>query len=158
MYSWIGRMSLWLGDAEALERDIATHWQWVPHGGAAEVDRDVLLAGLAGLRGGRVAAANAYRAAIERWRALRLPLDEALLAIDMAYVLGPSDTLSIETAARARQFFTSLHSKPLVDLLDTAIEHGAYSSAASTASGDDRRGAGARRSAATGATRADPER
>jgi tetratricopeptide (TPR) repeat protein len=123
---WLGKIAIWRGDVDRAAEVAERLWQYVPHGGASELDHGVLVAAIKGLRGDRVGSANEYRAVIEGYRGLRLPLDEALLAIDMAYVLGSTDTLSLETAARARVLFNQIRAKPFLDFLDGAVEHDAH--------------------------------
>ena len=48
------------------------------------------------------AAASGYRDAMRRYRELKLDLDLGLMAIDMVYVLGPDDSLTMEAVAAAR--------------------------------------------------------
>ena len=125
-FMWLGRIALWRGDADSAAQIAEELWRFVPHGGACQLDYDVLRAAVKGLRGDRVGAASDYRAAIEGYRSLRLPLDEALLAIDMAYVLGSTDTLSLEIATRARIVFNQIRAKPFLEFLDIAIDHGGH--------------------------------
>ena len=104
---------------EAAPRSLATG----PHA----VDRD------------RAAALIGYREASARLAESRLSFDEALLAIDMAYVLGPSEPFVADAISRTRATMTSLGSPPLLELLDAAISHGPYAptspSGASAATG-----------------------
>ncbi len=126
LLGWSARLALWLGDADAAEKDIAGYWLAMAHDGAAAVIHDVILGGVAGLRGDRPVATNAYRDAVGRWRDLRLPIDEALMAVDMVYVLGPQDPAVAEAVARARMTFTELRAGPFLELLDAATTHGPH--------------------------------
>jgi hypothetical protein len=119
-------MAIWTNDVEGLERWIQLYWDNVIHGGASEGDHFAFEAGLFGLRGDRNGATQRYREAIKRYRELRLELDEAQLAIDMVYVLGPNDPLTIEEVARARTAFAANRARTYLDQLDAAIEHGAH--------------------------------
>ncbi|MEO5703889.1 MAG: hypothetical protein ABIZ52_02520 [Candidatus Limnocylindrales bacterium] len=113
LLGWSARLALWLGDADAAEKDIAGYWLAMAHDGAAAVIHAVILGGVAGLRGDRPVAINAYRDAVGRWRDLRLPIDEALMALDMTYVLGPRDPAVAEAVSRARTNFIDLASRPI---------------------------------------------
>jgi hypothetical protein len=82
------------------------------------------MAGVAVARGDRGAAIGGYRDAIGTFRELRLPLDEALVAIDMGHVFGPEDPATREAAGVARSLFEGLRSGPLLALLDAATGTG----------------------------------
>ncbi len=140
LIAWLARLAIWGGDADAAEGHTASFWEHSPHGGACEVDRDILRAGIAGLRGDPRGATTAYRAAIPKLQELQLPLDEALLAIDLAYVLGPADPLTIETASRARALFTRIGARPYMDQLDAAIAHGPHAAPPASAQAGDSNG------------------
>jgi hypothetical protein len=122
----LARMSIWLNDADAVERWIGVFWNNVIHGGAPEADHFAFEAGLHGLRGDRNGATMRYREAIRRYRELRLELDEAQLAIDMVYVLGPTDPLTVEEVARARTTFAANHARTYLDQLEIALDRGAH--------------------------------
>ena len=137
---WCAHLSIWLGDPDGAAQDFEAYWGVVPHVEAVVALRDVNQAGIAGLGGDRAAALNGYRDASARLAEFRLPFDEALLACDMAYVLGASEPFAAEAISRTRATMTSLGSPPLLDLLDTAISHGPHAA-----------GPGRDRSVATGA-------
>jgi class 3 adenylate cyclase/tetratricopeptide (TPR) repeat protein len=120
------RHAIWLDDAEGAEADLAGFWAGMGHGGAVWATRVALEAGLAGLRGDRSRAGLGYREALRLIRDLRLPVDEVFLAVDMAYVLGPTDPLTAEVVASARSIVAGLHSKPLMALLDEAVASGPH--------------------------------
>lgn len=120
------RLAIWLDDAAGAEADLATYWAGMGHGGAVWATRLGLEAGLAGLRGDRSAAGLGYREALRQLRDLRLPLDEAFLAMDMAYVLGPTDPIAAEVIASARSIIAGLHSAPLATLLEDAVANGPH--------------------------------
>ena len=48
------------------------------------------------------------------------------MAIDMVYVLGPTDPLTAEVVARARATFAANHARAYLDKLEAALGHGAY--------------------------------
>jgi tetratricopeptide (TPR) repeat protein len=122
----LARMSIWLNDADAVERWIQLFWENVIHGGAPEADHFAFEAGLHGLRGDRNGATTRYREAIKRYRELRLDIDEAQMAIDMVYVLGPNDPLTIDEVAKARTVFAANRARTYLDQLEAALEHGAH--------------------------------
>lgn len=115
------RLGLWLGDPDGAERDLESYWRSTPHGGAVDVVAATLRAGIDALRGERITAGAAYREAIRAVRDLRLPIDEALLGIDMIHTLGPDDPQAIEAARVSRATFEGLGSGPMLALLDAAI-------------------------------------
>jgi len=123
---WCAHLSIWLGDPNGAEQDLAGFWSVLPHVGAVEATRDVIQAGITGLRGERAVALIGYREVAARLAESRLPFDEALLAIGMAYVLGPSEPFVADAIARTRAAMTSLGAPPLLDLLDAAISHGPH--------------------------------
>jgi hypothetical protein len=132
---YLARLAIWANDAGAADRWQQVHWDAVPHGGAAEVDHIALVASVQGLRGDLGAAARDYREAIRRYGELRLDLDQAVMAIDMVYVLGPTDPLTIDAVARARATFAANHARLYLDQLDAALAHGAHSNTRAVASG-----------------------
>ena len=123
---WLSRMHIWLNDVEAADMWRARNWAYVPHGGAAEVDHLELLASVRGLRGDRAGAAADYREALRRYRELDLPLDVGLMAIEMAYVLGPTDPLTQEAVSIGRPAFAAERARTFLDLLDDAIAKGPH--------------------------------
>ena len=139
-YAWTSRVSLWLGDAMGAERDLARFWASVAHGGVVDVVHLGLRAGIAGLLGDRATATGQYRETIRGLREARLPFDEAILAIDMAYVLGHADPLVMDAVGIARATLAGLRSAPLLALLEDAVAMGGRPEAGS--------GSGARRTSA----------
>ncbi|MGH9889086.1 MAG: hypothetical protein ACREBE_26370, partial [bacterium] len=71
-------------------------------------------------------AAQDFREADRRYRELRLDIDAGVMAIDMVYVLGPSDPQVVDAVARARTSFAVNHARAYLDQLETALAHGAY--------------------------------
>jgi class 3 adenylate cyclase/tetratricopeptide (TPR) repeat protein len=125
----LARIAIAANDPDTADRWQHIHWQSVAHGGASEADHLALLAAIRGLRGDRVAAARDFREAIRRYRELRLDLDEAIMAIDMVYVLGPTDSLTADAVARARTTFAANRGRAYLDQLDAALAHGAHAAA-----------------------------
>jgi tetratricopeptide (TPR) repeat protein len=122
----LARIAIAANDPDTADRWAQIHWQSVAHGGASEADYIALLAAIRGLRGDRVVAAREFREAARRYRELRLDLDEAIMAIDMVYVLGPIDALTVDCVARARTTFAANHGRAYLDRLEAALDHGAH--------------------------------
>jgi class 3 adenylate cyclase/predicted ATPase len=129
----LARMAIAENDPDTAEHWAQIHWQSVAHGGASEADYMALLAAIRGLRGDRNAAARDFREAVRRYRELRLDIDEAIMAIDMVYALGPSDPLVVDVVPRARTTFAANHARMYLDQLDAALAHGAHSPAGAPA-------------------------
>ncbi len=123
-YGWTARLGLWLGDIEGAEQDLRTYYDTMAHGGAVDVTRDILAAGIAAARGDVAGATATYRTAPRRLRELGLPVDEALMAIDMLHVLGPTAPGVGEAVTTARATLTGLRATPLLALLDAADDTG----------------------------------
>ncbi|HYK96308.1 MAG TPA: adenylate/guanylate cyclase domain-containing protein [Candidatus Dormibacteraeota bacterium] len=127
------RVAITANDPDTAEHWAQVHWESVAHGGASEADHIALLAAIRGLRGDRNAAARDFREALRRYRELRLDIDEAIMAIDMVYALGPTDSLTADAVARARTTFAANHARAYLDQLDAALAHGAHTPAGATA-------------------------
>jgi class 3 adenylate cyclase/tetratricopeptide (TPR) repeat protein len=115
------RPALWGRDLEAVRADLAALDASGVHGRVVEARRATLRAGLAGLGGQPTDALVLYRDALRGWRDLRLPWDEALTALDMVAVLGPSEPEVIAVAAAAREILLRLGASPFLDRLDAAM-------------------------------------
>jgi tetratricopeptide (TPR) repeat protein len=120
------RVAIATNDPDTAEHWAQVHWESVAHGGASEADHIALLAAIRGLRGDRNAATRDFRDAVRRYRDLRLDIDEAIMAIDMVYALGPTDSLTADTVARARTTVAANHARAYLDQLDAALAHGAH--------------------------------
>ena len=119
-------IAIWSGDVESAEKWSEMYWGYMVHGGAPEMDRLAHDAAIRGLRGDRAGAVARYREALRGYRELRLEMEEGILAIDMVYVLGPSDPLVVDAVARARTILTTNHARTYLDQLDAALAHGAH--------------------------------
>jgi tetratricopeptide (TPR) repeat protein len=124
--SIIGRFAVWLGRLEDADRWATLHWDYVPHGGASEVDHLTLAAALKALRGDRAGAAVDYREAIRRYRELRLDLEIAYIAIDLAWTIGPDEPLTREIIPEARATFARERARTFLDFLDEALARGPH--------------------------------
>jgi hypothetical protein len=123
---WVARLAIWKGDIEAADRWQALHWEWVPHGGASELDHLALVAAVQALRGDRSGAVARYRDIIGRYRELKLDVEIGYMAIDMAYVLGSTEAVTLEAVAIGRAALTVNHARLLLDQLEVALAHGAH--------------------------------
>ncbi len=122
----IARFALWLGKLADLERWATLHWDYVPHGGVSEADHIALVAGIKALRGDRAGAIVDYRDAIRRYRELRMDLELAYLAIDLAWVLGPAEPLTQEMVPGARVTWARERARTFLDQLDEALAKGPH--------------------------------
>jgi hypothetical protein len=122
----LARLAIWNGDVEAADRWQSLHWEWMPHGGAAEVDHLALITAVQGLRGDRAGAVPRYRDMIRRYREFKLDLEIGYLAIDLAYVLGPTEAVTLEAVAIGRAALTANHARLFLDQLEVALAHGAH--------------------------------
>jgi class 3 adenylate cyclase/tetratricopeptide (TPR) repeat protein len=111
------RACLWLGDAESARSVLSTmtgfRGRWMAAG------RLTAEAGLAALEGRAEEAAEAYRGAIEAWRALECTLDLALCELDLVLLLGP-DHPDATAARESRGILTHLGAKPFLERLNRA--------------------------------------
>jgi tetratricopeptide (TPR) repeat protein len=128
MIAWVAPVSylnaahaaLWLKDADRA-RDVLQRLRDTTHGPAIAASATTIEAGLAALAGERDHALAGYRAALEAWRDLGLPVDAALTAIDMATLLGPGISAVDEAAAEARETFRQLRAAAFLDRLEEAM-------------------------------------
>ena len=123
---WMAHMAIWSNDPDAVERWAALHWEYVPHGGAAEIDHLSLQAAIRGLRGDRTGAAATYREALGRYGGLGLEIDLGFTAIDMCYILGPTDPLTLEAISVGRSAFQANRARTFLDLLEAAVASGPH--------------------------------
>jgi hypothetical protein len=119
-YLTAARSALWRRDveksSEALVRLEAT-----THGPAISAARAEIDAGLLALDGPRPAALSRYREALQAWRDLGLPWDEAVTAISMAILLGPRETDVVAAAQTAEATFERLGAKTFLARLRAAM-------------------------------------
>src|ERR1700693_5127172 len=77
-------------------------------GGAIDLDRMAIAAGLSALEGRRGEAIAGYRAAIAGWRDLGLPWDEAVTSIEFVRFIGPDEPDARAAAESARMILENL--------------------------------------------------
>src|SRR5205814_1355396 len=80
------------------------------------------------LEGRRDESVTLYADALTRWAAAGLPLDRALTAIDMLVVLGPDEPAARTAADDARELFSRLGARSLIEILDRAMAGSAAAS------------------------------
>jgi hypothetical protein len=116
------RPALWNGDLASLREDLAALDATGIHGLVVEARRMTIEAGIAALAGRRADALSLYRDAIQRWRDLGQPWDEALTVIDVATVLDTADADIRRAAERSREFLVRVRATPFVERLDAALK------------------------------------
>jgi hypothetical protein len=120
-YPVAARAALWLGDSGRARQALDALLETRAHGPAITYHRATIEAGVAALEGRTADALVGYRAAIAGWREARLPVLEALTAIDMATLLDRSDPAVQAAAEAARATLTRLRARPLLERLDAAL-------------------------------------
>ena len=115
------RAALWGADADGARSDLAAIDATGVHGRVVETRRLTIRAGLAALDGLTAESVASYRDALRAWKELGLANDEALTALDMAILLGPSVPEVGPPAAAARAFFARVGARPLLARLDEAM-------------------------------------
>jgi class 3 adenylate cyclase/tetratricopeptide (TPR) repeat protein len=113
------RASLWLHSADnaraALSAMKGFRGRWMA------AMRLTTEAGLAALEGRIEDSAEAYREAIEAWKALDCTLDLAMCELDLVLLLGPDSPVS-SAAKEARDIFSQIGATPFLDRLTRAAE------------------------------------
>jgi hypothetical protein len=116
-----GRAALWAGDLAKAEEWLHSTNSTIYRGEALARDMDALDAGIAALSGRRAEALAKYRDALAGYRSLGLAFDEALTTLDVVKFVG-SDDREIQGAVEvARQTFTRLGAKPLLERLEATL-------------------------------------
>jgi class 3 adenylate cyclase/tetratricopeptide (TPR) repeat protein len=116
------RPALWNADVAAMRDDLAAIDATGIHGLVVDARRTTMVAGIAALEGRGPEAMSLYRDAIQKWRDLRQPWDEALTVIDVATVLGTAEADMRRAAERSREFLVRVRATPFVERLDAAME------------------------------------
>jgi tetratricopeptide (TPR) repeat protein len=115
------RATLWAGRRDEMERLMRRFTDLRAHGPAPEASMVTLRAAAAGLEARRDDSLDLYADALARWDAAGLPLDRAFTAIDMLVVLGPDEPAARAAAEEARELFTRLAARRLLEILDRAM-------------------------------------
>jgi class 3 adenylate cyclase len=121
-FLFAGISALLLRDAgraqDALDRLTATGM----HGRVVRLDRSFLHAGIVALTGSPSTAVLEFRDALAGYRDLGVQFRPALAGVVMATVLDPGTPEVREAADRAREMFTRVGAKPLLAVLESALE------------------------------------
>ncbi len=113
--------ALWQRDLATVRADLEAIDATGFHGPIVETRRTTLRAGIAALDG-RIGDAHVlYHDAIQGWHDLGQPWDKALTAMDMAFVLDPSDPEVQAACAAAREILVGLGAAPFIAMLDAAV-------------------------------------
>ncbi|MFL5673516.1 MAG: adenylate/guanylate cyclase domain-containing protein [Chloroflexota bacterium] len=128
------RAAIWAHDVVGARDDLAAIDDTGVHGPAVEARRATIRGGIAALEGRSGEAIALYRTARDGFRELGLPWEEALVGIDMATVLGPSEPDVVAAASRTREILTGLGARPVLELLEAALAAAAPGEAALAAS------------------------
>jgi tetratricopeptide (TPR) repeat protein len=116
-----GHAAVLAGDVDGARAALAQLDALGTRGRAVDADRAGIRAGIAAIEGDPAAAVAAYRTAIEAFRDLGLPWDEALTALSAAKRIGPDAPGVREWVETARATFIRLEAAPILGLLDDAM-------------------------------------
>ncbi|MEO5985537.1 MAG: adenylate/guanylate cyclase domain-containing protein [Candidatus Limnocylindria bacterium] len=129
-----GRAATWTRDLASLER-IHAHFTRVPDvGDYVDTLRRMQAAGIAALRGNLDDAHARYRQVIRELDELGVVVDIALVAIDMAAVIGPEDPEVRARVDEAREVFERLGARAYLRRLDAVLDARSPSRPAAVAS------------------------
>ncbi len=130
------RAALWAGDAAGAQEDLARLDARGLHGPTAELQRAGIRAGVAALEGRPIEALGLYRQASQGWRDVGFLWLEALIAIDMATLLDPTEPEVRAAADAARETLTRLGAEPFIKRLEAAMARPAPPAAVSVSAQD----------------------
>ncbi len=119
-YLQAARAALWDGDAAGAAADLAAIDATGVQTPITELRRQGIRAGLAALDGRSDEALGLYRQVLRGWRDTGFVWEEALVAMDMATLLDPTDDEVRAAAERARETLTRLGATPFIALLKAA--------------------------------------
>ena len=114
------RAAIWLGDAPAAQTDLAGLEATGLHSTLIELQRRSIRAGLAALDDPSGPAVAMYRSVLKDWQDLGLAWEAALVGIDMATLLDPSDPEVRAAIEYAREILTRLRARPFLERLEAA--------------------------------------
>ena len=127
------RPALWEREVAGAQADLAALDATGVHGTVVELRRTTIRAGLAALEGRSAEGLLLYKEVMRGWRDIGQLWDEALVGIDMATLLDPSDPYVRNVAESTREILIRMGAKPFVARLDAAM--GGSTSAESPTSG-----------------------
>ena len=111
-----------MGEADVAAADLAALDATGFHTPYLELQRRRVRAGLAALEGRRSEAARAYRDVLQEMLDRGYAWDHALVAVEMAKLVGPSEPDVIAAAAVARSTLERMRAKPFLERLDAALD------------------------------------
>jgi hypothetical protein len=117
------RAALWGGDAGSAAADLAGIDATGIRAPVIALRTKTIQAGLAASAGRTADAIRLYRGALRGWADFGQAMDEALVGIDMAILVGPSEPEARAAAARAREVLGRMPNSPLLQRLDAAMAH-----------------------------------
>jgi hypothetical protein len=115
------RAAAWMGDITLVAALTDEFRALGMYGPVLDLDQRVMAASLAALRGQRDEAAAGFAACLTISERMGLLWERALLAIDMALLLGPDRPGMQEAAERSRAIFSQLGAAPFLAKLDAAL-------------------------------------
>ena len=115
------RPALWESDVAGARADLAALDATGVHGTVVELRRTAIRAGLVALEGQLGEAMVLYREVLRGLRDVGQRWDEALVGIDMATLLDPSDPYVRSVVESTREILVRLGAKPFVERLDAAM-------------------------------------
>ena len=115
-------IALTLGEADVAAADLAALDATGFHTPYLELQRRRVRAGLAALEGRTSEAARAYRDVLQEMLDRGYAWDHALVSVEMAKLVGPSEPDVIAAAAVARSTLERMRAKPLLERLDAALD------------------------------------
>jgi len=115
------RAALWMRDPVGAAEDLAALDATGHRGPFLELRRTAFAAGIAALEGRPEEARSLFAAARRGLLDRGIAFEAALVAIDMATVLGPDDPDVLAAAAEARPVLERLHARPFLDRLESEL-------------------------------------
>ncbi len=120
-YMLAARAALWSRDVITTTADLASLDRTHYRGPAITLHKLTIRAGIAALEGRSSDARSGYREALKGWRQEKLPVLEALTAVDMATVLVPTLPEVQAAGETAREIFGGLGARPFLERLEAAL-------------------------------------
>jgi class 3 adenylate cyclase/tetratricopeptide (TPR) repeat protein len=117
----VGRAAIIARDPDRARAALDRLASLATRGRTTDVDRGVIRAGLRALDHDEAGAMAGYRLAMTGFRDLGQRWDEALLGLEVAFILGVDDPERSAWADRTREIFNSLEAVPYLALLDRAV-------------------------------------
>ena len=116
-----GRAAVLAGDVAGARESLARLKATGARGGALDVDRATIEAGIVALEGRTAEAIAAFRAVIGRWRDYDLPWDEAVASWMFLATIGPSNADALAAGRSGRAILQRLGAEPIVAQVDALL-------------------------------------